>query len=398
MTSNSEIEPSKVQTQKTKSQEPDVSRQVGEDKGQEPKAKGQNLKEDEIDLIDLIKVIWSKKWFVAKVTGVFLVLGLIIAFTSPEEYETSSSLISEMMGQEGKIGGSLGGLASLAGVDLGGLSGGSGKTINPALYQSVSRSTPFLLELMYQEYYFSEVGEKITLYDYYINHYKTSLFGQLMSIPGVVIGWIKGDFVEEDRIDDNNSSSVLTLTKYQQRIVEDLKSRVFVEMDWELNVVTIQVEMQDPEVAAEMVHFTQNYITKYVIDYAVSKSKQQLKSIERQYEERKMAFEQSQYQLALFRDKNQHVNTAQAKSGEERLLSEYNLTFNIYNQIAQQREAIKLQIQEKTPVFTVLEPVKIPVEKSKPKRILILVSFLLLGGMVGMLYSLFIKYSHGAKL
>lgn len=339
------------------------------------------VKGDEIDLIELVKVLWSRKWFIAKATLIAIAAGLIIAFTSPKEYATSSILIPEAAGEEGQIGGSLGGLASLAGVDLGGLTGGS-QTINPALYQSVSRSTPFLLELMNQEYFFADAGERVSIYDYYFYHYKLSLFGKVMSTPGVLIQWIKGSSDEDQAYPDENIN-LLSLTEDQQDIIDDLQRRVYVEMDWELNIVKIRVEMQDPVVAAQMAEFTKNYITRFVTEYAISKSKQQLESMEKQYRDRKSEFEQSQYRLATFRDKNQNVTTARAQSEEERLQSEYNLAFNVYNQLAQQREAIKLQIQENTPVFTVLEPIKIPVEEIKPNKILILAMFSFIGLLIG---------------
>ena len=337
------------------------------------------VNEEQIDLIELTKVVWSKRWFIIKATGLFVVLGLIMALTSPKEYRTSSTLIPEMVGQDGKLGGSLGGLASLAGVDLGGLSGGSTQSINPALYQSVSRSTPFLLELMDQKFYFIEVDEVLSIYDYYIFHYKKSLLGRILSVPGSIIHRVRGDANELRELSMPIDSSALRLTEDQKNIADDLRSRVFVEMDWELNVVTIEIEMQDPVVAAGMAHFTREYITNYVTNYAISKSKQQLQSLEKQYQERKLEFENSQIKLAAFRDRNQNVTTARAQSEEERLQSEYNLAFNVYSQLAQQREAIKLKIQENTPVFTVLEPVKIPVEKSKPNGIIIIIMFSLVG-------------------
>ncbi len=350
-------------------------------KSQEPNAKSEIIKDDEIDLIELIKVIWSKRWFIAKVTSVFVALGLVIAFTSPEEYTTSSTLIPEAAGEEGNLGGSLGGLASLAGVDLGSLSGGVSQTINPALYQSVSQSTPFLMQLMNEEYYFFEVGDTISVYEYFMEHSNSSLFQKALAVPGTIIGFILGK--KEKLASTGSDSTTLLISKEQQGVMEILKSRVYVEMDWELNIVTIQVEMQDPVVAAKMVTFTRDYITEYVTEYSTSKSQQRLSSIEKQYLERKAEFEMIQLKLASFRDRNQNVTTARARSEEERLQSEYNLSFNIFNQISQQREAVKLQIEENTPVFTVLEPVKVPVEKSKPKRLFILILAGLFGGIVG---------------
>ncbi|MEP0366645.1 MAG: Wzz/FepE/Etk N-terminal domain-containing protein [Cyclobacteriaceae bacterium] len=344
----------------------------------------QVIKEDEIDLIELVKVIWSKRWFIAKVTGVFMALGLLIAFTSPKEYETSCTLIPEAIGQETKLGGSLGGLASLAGIDLGALAGIGNATINPGLYRSVAQSTPFLTSLMTQSFYFENLEKEVSLYDYYMEHYKVGLFQQMLFFPFRVIAWIKSS-EKVGRID----SDIVKLTKYQQRCADDLKERILVTMDWELNVVTIEVQMQDPLVAAKVAEFTMNYITKYVTDYAVSKSKEQLKYVRDQYENRKDEFEKIQLDLAQFRDQNQYVSTAKAKSEEERLLSKYNLSFNVYNQLAQQVEAIRLQINEKTPVFTVLEPSKVPVEPSTPKGVII-IGFIFIGGIAAMVI-VFIK-------
>lgn len=285
------------------------------------------------------------------------------------------------MSEEGQFGGQLGGLASLAGVNL---DGNVPNGINPALYHSISKSTPFLLELMNQEYFFQEVGDTLSLYNYYyLEHYKSSLFAKALGLPGKLIKWIKSLFIESELEElENEQKDMIMLNEYEEGVINDLSSRVFVEMDWDLNILKIEIEMQDPLVTARMVLFTQDYITNHVTDYATTKSIQQLASIDKQYMDRKSEFETAQIRLATFRDKNQNVTTARAKSEEERLRSEYTLAFNIYNQLAQQREAIKLKIEEETPIFTVLEPVKVPVEKSKPSRAVILVIAVFLGGIL----------------
>lgn len=347
---------------------------INEDKGFE--------KSDEIDLIELAKVIWTKRLFIFKVTGVFILFGLIIAYTSPKEYKTSCILIPEVIEGGGGLGGSLGGLAALAGVDLGGISG-AGSTINPGLYRSVARSTPFLLQLMNEEFYFEEIGKTVSLYEYYLYYRRTSLVSKIISIPFYIVELLnleKNSINAIIEIDD-----IISLTKYQEGVAEHLKERILVTMDWDLNLVTIEVELQDPKVAAKVVAFTQSYITRYVESYAVSKGREQLMFVEKQFQEKKREFEQIQMDLASFRDKNQFVNTASAKSEEERLRSRYNLSFNIFNQLAQQVETIKLQINEDKPVFSVLEPVKVPTEKNKPKRTLIILIFFITGLTLGSL-------------
>ncbi|MFT7155069.1 MAG: hypothetical protein ACI8Q1_000069 [Parvicella sp.] len=325
--------------------------------------------EDEIDLIEVGRLIWLKRNFIIKVVLVSILLGLLIGFTSPKEFKSSCTLIPEAMAVDGKLGGSLGGLASLAGIDIGGMAGVN-HSINPGLYRSIAESTPFLLQLLKEQYYFESEGEELSIKDYYKYHFKTSLIVKILGLPSKIISFFKSQGSSLPAV--ASDSSIIALSPDEQSFIEDLRGRIVVTMDYELSVVTVDVVMQDARVAAQIVKFTQNYITGYVEKYAVSKSEEQLKSVRRQFEHRKAEFENAQIDLASFRDRNQFVNTAKARSEEDRLQSKYDLAFGIYNQLAQQVESIRLQINEDKPVFTVLEPVRIPVSRSSPRRGLII--------------------------
>ena len=111
-----------------------------------------NIVESEIDLIELVKTIWGGRKFIAKVTGAFVVLGLVIALTSPLEYEASSKLLPEI--QDGSIPnlGNFGGLAGLAGIDLGGTS--KSGVLSPHIYPEIVNSLPFILEVMNDTIFF----------------------------------------------------------------------------------------------------------------------------------------------------------------------------------------------------------------------------------------------------
>jgi uncharacterized protein involved in exopolysaccharide biosynthesis len=56
---------------------------------------------DEIDLIEVIRHIWNGRWLIAKVTGAFIVLGLIIAFTSTEQFKAEARLLPEIKDTRG---------------------------------------------------------------------------------------------------------------------------------------------------------------------------------------------------------------------------------------------------------------------------------------------------------
>lgn len=123
----------------------------------------------------------------------------------------------------------------------------------------------------------------------------------------------------------------------------------------------------------------QSYITKYKIE----KAQEQLNFIQERFEVKKAEFEQAQLNLARFRDRNKFMSMAIAKTEEERLQSEYQITFSVYNELAKQLETAKIQVKEETPVLTVIEPITIPNEKSEPKRSMIVFIWVFLGGIIG---------------
>ena len=71
---------------------------------------------DEIDIKELIAKVWHRRKFIMLCMGVFVLLGIFVAFTSPVSYTASSTLVPQT-GSKG--GGNLGGLASMMGVNVG---------------------------------------------------------------------------------------------------------------------------------------------------------------------------------------------------------------------------------------------------------------------------------------
>jgi uncharacterized protein involved in exopolysaccharide biosynthesis len=61
------------------------------------------------------------------------------------------------------------------------------------------------------------------------------------------------------------------------------------------------------------------------------------------------------------------------------LQSNYDLILGVYNELAKQVEQAKLQVSKNTPVFSVIDPISIPSEKSGPGKIIILIGFVFLG-------------------
>ncbi len=82
----------------------------------------------------------------------------------------------------------------------------------------------------------------------------------------------------------------------------------------------------------------------------------------------------------------------QLKHRREELQSQYELAFNLYNTLSQQLQQKRLQVQEQTPVFSILQPVSVPLSKSAPNRTLIVIVAGILGVIVAIGWILIIKW------
>ena len=88
------------------------------------------VQDDEIDLRELFSVIWRGKWIILVVTALFAVGAVVFAIKQPNIYKSEALLApaaEEQGGGLSALASQFGGLASLAGVNLGG-KGGTDKT------------------------------------------------------------------------------------------------------------------------------------------------------------------------------------------------------------------------------------------------------------------------------
>jgi len=345
--------------------------------------------EREIDLIELAKHIWDQRFFIAKVTGVFIVIGLLVALLSPVEYQTGATLMPEAQSQQSTAGNLLqqyGGLLGMSGsVDL-----GQEGMIPPTLYPQIVQSLPFQLELLNKEINFPEFGTTTTVYQFFDEVYTPSVFSYLMEytigLPGKMIGLVKGEEeIERPLPQGFETDSVVSVTKTQMEIIEDMRERVSVSLDEESGVINLSVIMPDPNAAAQVGKTSIGLIKEYVTNYRTRKAQEDLGYAEEQMESARQRFQEAQNRLAEFRDSNVNLATAKAQTQEQRLQSEYDLAFNVYNSLAQQVEQAKLKVQEQTPVVSILQPVQVPIEDTT-SGLLILMITTVVGFFVGILY------------
>ena len=135
-----------------------------------------------------------------------------------------------------------------------------------------------------------------------------------------------------------------------------------------------------------MVILVRNLLQEYVIDYRTEKAMNNLEFIEEQFEEARENFLAKQDSLAAFQDRNVDVATSRMAAVEQRLQSEYELAFTLYNTLARRLQEAKIQVQEETPVFRVHEPAIVPNTPSEPDAIRVIGGSVFVGLFLGVAF------------
>ncbi|MDG5801030.1 GNVR domain-containing protein [Marinilabiliaceae bacterium ANBcel2] len=347
------------------------------------------IKDDEIDLVALMLHIWNGRKIILKTVAVFIVLGLLIALTSPEKYKSQVKLIPQIGAGSSGLG-SLGGLASQFG--FGGLGGANvaaeSGAIPPDYYPEIVSSLPFLQALLEEKVYFEEIKEEITLFDYFNDYQAGFSFGSFLrrytiGLPHTIIDLFKSDPEKVVVEDVTGRRQTIRLSEEEWEVVEKLEELITLEVGTETGMVTITTEMPQDYLAADIADIVSEKLSEFILAYKTDKSREDLRFVEERYSEAKKRFQESQEELAKFRDATRGRLTALAQTQEERLQSEYDLAFNVYNSLASQLEEARIKLQEDTPIVQVINPAAIPNERSSPRRSMIMIISVILGGFLG---------------
>lgn len=338
--------------------------------------------DDEIDLIALAKDLWDGRRTIVKYILMGMAIGLFIALLSPKEYTVQTTMVP----QTGQSGGSkLGGLSSLAAMAGFNLDMSSGtETLSPLVYPKILKSVSFQLELMNTPFEIAEIEHPVSLFEYYTEHKKAGVLGNLkkytIGLPGVILKALKG---EEPEVASGGSSELIALNQKQEEVLETMNQNLSLEINDKEGILTLSARFHDPALAAQVARKAQLMLQHYITTYRIQKAQEQLDFIKDRYSEKKQEFQDAQEKLARFRDQNRNVSSALAQTEIERLQSEYDIAFSVYSELAKQLEQAQIKVKEDAPVLTTVEPVRVPLQKSKPNRPLILIIWTFLGGIVG---------------
>lgn len=345
------------------------------------------IKDDQIDFFALAHIIWNERKTVVVALGFAIITGLAIALFSPVMYSTSATILPQMENTP-EIGGNIGGLASMAGINLGSIMDGD-EGIQPALYPRIINSYPLVNELINHEYEYSDESVPVSIYDKELND-STLNVGAFLKKYTVRLPWtikkalVKDKFQIADPL-DSTKKELIFLTKDERDLYYDISDRLSVSVDDETRLVTINAAMEEPVLTAQVTSRIVDLLQEYIIEYKTGQARNNLEFIEARLSEKKAELEAARSALFTYRDRNRNVVEERTNIHFEELRENYSLASEMYGSLAQEKEQAELSVKKNTPAFSVIEPVQVPLEKSSPRRTLIMIVSIFLGVFLGVL-------------
>ncbi|MFH4490940.1 Wzz/FepE/Etk N-terminal domain-containing protein [Vibrio diabolicus] len=292
--------------------------------------------DDEIDLSELFKALWKGKWIIIATTFIFAVCAVLYALSLPNIYKSDALLApaeSSNGGGLSKMAGQFGGLAALAGVNLGG-----GESSQTDLAVQVMKSRQFVEAFINKH---DLLVPLMAAKDWDLTKNKLILDEELYNPE-------TGEWLREP-------SGLRGSTPTAQEAFEVFNQQVLnINQDKESGLYTVSVKHYSPYIAQQWVNWLIEDINKVMRERTIAETSQNLAYLNTQLQKTAVADMQSTF----------------------------------YKLIEEQTKSLMLAEVQEEFIFKVVDPAVVPELKDGPKRGLICVFGTLLGGMLGVAFVL----------
>ena len=294
----------------------------------------QSANDDEIDLRELWTVIWQGKWIIAGVTVLAAAIGIYISLSMPNLYKSTATLISTTSQEQSgtaALAARFGGLASMAGVNLGG---------------SSLDKTSMAIEILKSHAFLSEFIEKREL--------KPILMAsKSWDAEANKIVYDKNIYAQETKEWSWQTSSQWKREQEptNQEAVKVLLNSIAISQNKESGLVNISATHLSPYIAQQWVQWLVEDINQHM---------------------RRQDIAEAEKSIGYLKAKLEQTPLAEMQKIFYELIE------------AQTKTKMLAEIRDQY-VLKVIDPATVPELKDKPKRALICIMAVLLGGVVGVL-------------
>lgn len=341
------------------------------------------LKEDWGKLRTFVKVLWGERRVYIKYALIAFVLAVIIVFSIPKTYSTSVMLAPES--QKSGLSGSMSSLASMAGLNLGGM---SEDAFGVDLYPTIVSSKDFLLPLFDVRVH-SDEQQIDTTYSAYLTSYGKSAW---WSYPMKWIGGaVKALLPDKNEKTSGQDKGVKRLSKDEMNLYKAMQGSILCMVDEYTGILTITVFDQDPEICTQMADTVVHRLNDFILDYRTQKARTDYEYTYNLCEDARLNYLQAQGRYAEFVSSHTDIYSPVVKAKAEFLENESQLAYSAYTQLMAQAQLAHTKLRESMPVYTFIESAYVPDRAASPKKVLTVLAFLFLS-FVAASAKLFYKY------
>jgi hypothetical protein len=260
--------------------------------------------------------------------------------------------------------------------------GGAGTdAIYPTLYPDLMESNEFIVGLMpiqiTTEAKDDEPSITTDYYTYLKNYQKSNPLTQPFR---VLSNSIKKAFSKEENGKPITAKELnpFKLSEKDSKIFERATRNITCAVDKKTEVISITVIDQDPLVCATMADSVCRHLQDFIIMYRTKKARIDADHYQHLADSAKMEYESAVNEYSIFCDANQDIVLQSVNSKRDALEQDMQFKYNTYSTLAAQLEAMKIKLQERTPVFTTLKSASVPIKPAGPKRVLFVIGMLML--------------------
>ncbi len=330
----------------------------------------QNIESDEISLKELIlksKKIWKfllRKWVIIFIAGfIGASIGIAVAWLVKPKY--IAKLTFSVENEKSNPLGSYAGLASMAGIDLGG-SGGSMFSADNIM--SIMTSRKMVVNTLLSP--ITVDNKKITLIEYYLsfNHINSK--------------WSRKPKLAKLKFGLNLNPN--SLTRLQDSILweihKDLLKRVvnISKPDKKLSLIEATCTSTNELFSKVFLETLLNQVTDFYIEIKTKRQKENVDILQNKADSLYRVLSNSMYRSAVLADQN--INMAKQIAGVDRQKKQIDqqVASTAYTEVIKNLEMAKITLQKETPLIQVIDQPILPLKKEKVS----ILNGLLIGGIL----------------
>lgn len=286
-------------------------------------------------LVDMLELLWQKRWTIIRNTMIPTLLSVVVCLFLTKYYVATTTVLPDL-DYLNSLKGRLAGLQDLA-SDLG-ISGGNG--ISPSqLYPEIILSETILHKVIYHPYTTEKYPRPVNLLEYF---------------------------------DYDTTTSALNYEVLLRSLRDNIVS---VTVDRKSTVITVSTMMPEPQLAADVANQITKELDTYQRGFRNTRAGAQRQFLETRLQDVRMDLQAAEDALKDFREKNRMISQApQLVLDQARLERIVTINNSIYIELRKQYEIVKLDEVKNTPVVSVLDIARAPVQKEKPRRIMIVLT------------------------